>query len=56
VNFTRPFGRTLDLSLAYLAQHQNSNAGSCVGTGCAPNVFVNQITVGLNWHHQPIAF
>ncbi len=56
VNFTRPFGRTLDLSLAYLAQRQDSNAGSCVGPGCAPNVFVNQITVGLNWHHQPIPF
>jgi hypothetical protein len=56
VNFTRPFGRTLDLNVAYLAQHQSSNAGACVGTGCAPNVFVNEITVGLNWHHQPIAF
>ncbi len=54
--FDRTLGRALDLNLNYQLQHQTSNADFCVGTSCNQNLTRQQITVGLNWHRQPIAF
>src|ERR1700723_86513 len=56
VNFGRTLGRALDVSLSYQLQHQSSNQGFCVGTNCNADLTRNQISVGLNWHRQPIAF
>jgi len=56
VNFGRTLGRALDVSLSYQLQHQTSNEGFCVGTNCNADLTRHQISVGLNWHRQPIAF
>src|ERR1700722_7578539 len=56
VGFDRTLGRALDLNLSYQLQHQTSNADFCVGATCNENLTRHQITVGLNWHRQPIAF
>jgi hypothetical protein len=56
VNFGRTLGRALDVSLSYQLQHQSSNEGFCVGTNCNADLTRHQISVGLNWHRQPIAF
>lgn len=56
VNFTRTWGRALDLNLSYTVQYQDSNSTFCVGPACVTNLFRNQISFGVNWHRQPIAF
>jgi hypothetical protein len=56
VGFTRTWGRTLDLNLNYLVQYQTSNSTFCVGPSCVTNLVRNQISFGVNWHRQPIAF
>jgi hypothetical protein len=56
VNLTRTWGRTLDLNLNYTVQYQASNSTFCVGPTCVTNLVRNQISLGLNWHRQPIAF
>ncbi|HEY0702027.1 MAG TPA: hypothetical protein VGD60_04600, partial [Candidatus Acidoferrales bacterium] len=56
VGFDRTLGRALDLNLNYQLQHQASNQDFCVGVTCNQNLTRHQITVGLNWHRQPIAF
>jgi hypothetical protein len=56
VGFDRTLGRALDVNLNYQLQHQTSNADFCIGTTCNQNLTRHQITVGLNWHRQPIAF
>ena len=56
VSFTRTWGRALDFNFNYLAQHQTSNSDFCVGPTCGTNLFRQQISIGLNWHRQPIPF
>jgi hypothetical protein len=56
VGFDRTLGRALDFSVNYQLQHQTSNAAFCVGTICNADLTRHQISVGLNWHRQPIAF
>jgi hypothetical protein len=56
VGFDRTLGRALDLNVNYQLQHQTSNAAFCVGTVCNADLTRHQISVGLNWHRQPIAF
>jgi hypothetical protein len=55
-NLDRTLGRALDLNFNYQVQHQTSNEDFCIGTTCNQNLTRHQITVGLNWHRQPIAF
>jgi hypothetical protein len=56
VNFTRTWGRALDLNLNYLAQYQTSSSAFCVGPTCATSLLRHQISIGVNWHRQPIPF
>jgi hypothetical protein len=56
VSFDRTLGRALDVNLSYQLQHQASNADFCVGTVCNQDLTRNQISVGLSWHRQPVAF
>jgi hypothetical protein len=56
VNFTRTWGRALDLNLSYTVQYQDSSSTFCVGPTCVTNLVRNQISFGVNWHRQPIAF
>jgi hypothetical protein len=53
---TRSFGRAVDLNLNYQLQYQNSNADFCVGPTCQTSLVRHQISVGFNWHRQPIPF
>ncbi len=56
VGFDRTLGRAMDVNFNYQLQHQTSNADFCVGTTCNQNLTRHQISLGLNWHRQPIAF
>ena len=56
VSFDRTLGRALDVNLSYQLQHQASNADFCVGTVCNQDLTRHQISVGLSWHRQPVAF
>ena len=56
VNVTHPFGRSLDVFMNYQLQYQDTNANTCVGTGCSTSLIRNQIAFGVNLHKQPIPF
>jgi hypothetical protein len=56
VNFTRTWGRALDLNLNYLVQYQTSSSAFCVGPTCGTNLLRHQVSIGFNWHRQPIPF
>ena len=56
VNFAYALGRSLDLSLGYLLQYQDSNSTFCIGASCSQSLTRNQITFGVNWHRRPIPF
>lgn len=55
-NLSHPWGRTLNLSLTYQLQYQNSNSSFCIATTCGTNVLRNSISLGLGWRSRPIAF
>ena len=54
LNYTRLWGRSLNLNLGYQLQYQNSNASFCTGTGCGSSFVRNLITFGVGWRKQPI--
>jgi hypothetical protein len=54
VNYTRSWGRSLNLNVGYQLQYQNSNASFCVGAGCGSSFTRNLITFGVGWRKQPI--
>lgn len=56
VNLSHPWGRSMNLFLNYLLQDQNSNSGFCVGATCGTSFVRHQISLGLDWHRQPIPF
>ena len=56
VNFTRTLGRTLELNLVYLLQHQTSNGTFLVGPTPNTDLTRQQITIGVTWQRQPIPF
>jgi hypothetical protein len=56
VSFDRTLGRAMDVNFSYQLQHQTSNQDFCVGTTCNQDLTRHQISLGLNWHRQPIAF
>jgi hypothetical protein len=55
-NLTHPFGRTLNLFLAYQLQYQNSNSMFCIGPTCKTNLVRHTVSMGLNWRGHPAAF
>lgn len=56
VSLSHPWGRTMNLSLSYQAQYQDSNFGFCAGPTCGTSLIIHLISVGLNWQGRPIAF
>jgi hypothetical protein len=54
VNYTRSWGRTLNMNVGYQLQYQNSNSSFCVGVGCGSSFTRNLITFGMGWRKQPI--
>ncbi|HXN73362.1 MAG TPA: hypothetical protein VN861_12520 [Candidatus Acidoferrales bacterium] len=54
LNYTRSWGRSLNLNVGYQLQYQNSNSSFCVGAGCGSSFTRNLITFGVGWRKQPI--
>jgi len=54
LNYSRLWGRSLNLNLGYQLQYQNSNASFCTGSGCGSSYVRNLITFGVGWRKQPI--
>jgi hypothetical protein len=54
VNYTRSWGRSLNMNVGYQLQYQNSNSSFCVGVGCGSSFTRNLITFGVGWRKQPI--
>jgi hypothetical protein len=55
-NLSRPFGRDLNVSLAYQIQYQNSNVPFCIGTACETTLTRNMITLSVAWHSRPLTY
>jgi hypothetical protein len=55
-SITRPFGRSLGLTLSYQLQYQISNSAVCVGLTCGTNIVRNLVSVGVGWHSRPLLF
>ena len=55
VQFSRPVGRTTDMSVGYLAQLQDSGSPICTGVVCGESLVRHQIFLSFDWHHRPIA-
>ncbi|HXN72318.1 MAG TPA: hypothetical protein VN861_07165 [Candidatus Acidoferrales bacterium] len=54
VNYSRTWGRSLNLNLGYQLQYQNTNASFCVGAGCGSSFVRNLFSFGVGWRKQPI--
>jgi len=54
VNYSRSWGRSLNLNVGYQLQYQNSNSSFCTGAGCGSSFTRNLITFGVGWRKQPI--
>jgi hypothetical protein len=50
---SRPFGRYMNMAVAYTGSYGTSNNPGCVGTGCNPSNFYNTITVNFQLHTRP---
>ena len=55
VNFTRTWGRSINLALGYQLQYQDSNSAFCVTATCGTNLANHLIFLSLGWHPRPIA-
>ena len=55
-SLNHPMGRTMNMSLIYNLQYQNSNSAFCVGPTCATSLTRHQITLSFGWHDTPIPF
>jgi hypothetical protein len=51
---SRALGRTVDLSLAYQAQIQNSNVAICSSPNCGTGYTMHQIFLTFKWHARPL--
>jgi hypothetical protein len=56
IGLNHAMGRTMNLSLNYLLQYQNSNSAFCVGPTCGSSFVVHQVLFSLGWHDHPIPF
>jgi hypothetical protein len=50
----RPFGRNINLSLAYTARIQHSTNSACTGPNCNTNFTQHMVSVSLQWHTRPL--
>jgi hypothetical protein len=55
VNFTRTWGRSINLALGYQLQYQDSNSAFCVTATCGTNLANHLIFLALGWHPRPLA-
>jgi hypothetical protein len=51
---SRALGRTVDFSVAYQAQIQNSNVAICSSPNCGTDYTAHQIFLTLKWHARPL--
>lgn len=56
VGLNHPIGRTMNVSLNYSLQYQDSNGTFCVGPTCDTSLVRHQISFSLGWHEHPLAF
>ena len=54
VNYSRSWGRSLNMNVGYQLQYQNSDSSFCTGPGCGSSFVRNLITFGVGWRKQPI--
>jgi hypothetical protein len=54
VNFSHPWGRSLNVFLNYRLQYQNSNSGFCVGITCGQNFLRHTLSMGFGWRPRPM--
>jgi hypothetical protein len=56
VGLSHAIGRTMNMSVYYLLQYQNSSASFCVGPTCGSSLLVHQISLSFGWHEHPLGF
>jgi hypothetical protein len=56
VGLSHSMGRTMNMSVYYLFQYQNSSASFCVGPTCGSSFLVHQISFSFGWHEHPLGF
>jgi hypothetical protein len=56
VGLNHPMGRTMNVSLNYLLQYQNSNSSFCVGPTCGSSFVRHEISFSVGWHERPLVF
>lgn len=52
-SISRPFGRNVQLSAAYTANHESTNETGCTGTSCNLDYTQNVVTVTLQFQTRP---
>lgn len=55
-NVSHSLGRTMNVSLSYQAQYQNSDSAFCAGVTCGTSLTRHTFSVGLGWRERPIPF
>jgi hypothetical protein len=53
-NYSRLWGRSLNMNVGYQLQYQNSDSSFCTGTGCGSSFVRNLITFSVGWRKRPI--
>jgi hypothetical protein len=56
LNLTHRLGRSMNLSLGYQANYQNSNTAFCITASCGPSYLENEIFMTIGWHPRPTTF
>lgn len=56
VSFARSLLRSMNLSVGYQANYQNSNSSFCVTATCGTTFLQHQVFLALGWHPRPTAF
>lgn len=51
--WSRPLGRTRDLSLGYQARMQAANVVSCAGPNCGSNFTLHEVSLSFQWRTGP---
>jgi hypothetical protein len=53
-NYSRLWGRSLNMNVGYQLQYQNSDSSFCTGAGCGSSYVRNLITFSVGWRKRPI--
>ncbi len=56
VALNHTMGRTMNMSLNYLLQYQNSNSPFCVGPTCGSSFVRHEVSLSFGWHERPLVF